>query len=299
MSHILTLIASDPEKPLASSHIEQAQTLSGTTNSADWLEEDQAAALTLPAKPERPILEQIRETLKLDKIDLFSTPAENRIKKLVIADMDSTIVKGETLDDLAAFAGIKDQIATITARAMNGELDFHAAIRERVGLLKGLSATALQETLDALEINPRAENFIRTMAKNGATCVLVSGGFTVFTQAVADKLGFDAHHGNQLGIDDGKLNGTVIDPILDKNAKVEFLSSYMEKHALTPADCLTIGDGANDLPMLKTAQDGDGLGIGYKAKETVAKELDNLIIHGTFDAALYAQGLKKSAFELP
>ncbi len=238
------------------------------------------------------MLMQIREMLAADKIDLFINPAEGRRKKLLLADMDSTIVEGETLDDMAAFAGIKDQIAAITARAMNGELDFHAALKERVGLLKGLPTEALQKTLDHTVVNPGARTLVHTMRKQGATCVLVSGGFTFFTGAIAEKVGFDHNHGNTLGIDGEQLSGAVIPPILDKFAKVEFLDLYTGNLDINASEVMTIGDGANDLPMLKKA----GLGVGYHAKPSVAAELKNLIIYGDLAAALYAQGYSDSDF---
>lgn len=284
MPYILTLAAAIA---LESADITKAIKLLGIqTGDKTWLSADKAIDITLPHKLERATITTLREALNDRKVDVFITSSKNRRKKLLLADMDSTIVTGETLDDLADFAGIKDQIAAITARAMNGELDFHDAIRERVALLKDLSALALDKTINGLHLNPGAESFINTMKKHGATCVLVSGGFTLFTEAVAQKLPFDHHHGNVLGVHDGKLTGTVADPILDKHAKVTFLRQYMSALNLTSEECLTIGDGANDLPMLKMA----GLGMGYNPKPAVAAELENMIIHGDLATTLYAQG---------
>ena len=231
--------------------------------------------------------------MKKDRIDFFITKNEARQKKLLLADMDSTIAEGETLDDLAEHAGLKDKIAAITALAMEGKLNFHQAIRERVGLLKGLSTNALTETLAKTKLNPGAEIFVRTMRAHGATCVLVSGGFKFFTAAIADRAGFEFNHGNELGIEDDKLTGKVIDPILDKYAKVDFLKNYMKNNTLSPEDCLTIGDGANDLPMLKMA----GLGIGYHPKDAVKAEIGNCILYGDLTAALYAQGYTSTYFK--
>jgi len=159
-------------------------------------------------------------------------------------------------------------------------------VRERVGLLKGLTTDALDKTLEATIVNPGAKSLVHTMKANDATCVLVSGGFTVFTGPIAEKVGFDHNHGNTLGIDGDTLTGEVIDPILDKFAKVEFLDQYCKDLTLIADDCMTIGDGANDLPMLKKA----GLGVGYYAKPSVALELKNIIKYGDLSAALYAQG---------
>lgn len=256
-----------------------------------WIHQNRVAEIGVDKKCSLEAMEQLREALKEPKIDVFITPIEKRRKKVLIADMDSTIVVGETLDDLAEHAGIKDQIAEITARAMNGELDFHAAIEERVGLLRDLPGSALQKTVDAMKYNEGAATMVKTMKEYGTHCVLVSGGFTAFTKVVAKQLEFMNHHGNVLEInEDGSLRGRVRHPILDKNSKVAFLKQYAGMYDLKPEDCMTIGDGANDLPMLKMA----GLGIGYKAKPNVAEELENLIVHGDLTAALYAQGYTDS-----
>lgn len=229
-------------------------------------------------------------------IDFFITDEKNRRKRLLLADMDSTIVAEETLDELAGHAGIKDKIASITARAMNGELDFHAALHERVGLLKDLSETALHKTLEHTTLNPGAEILVQTMKTHGAKCVLVSGGFTFFTDAIARLTGFHHHHGNVLGVENLKLTGLVVGDVLDKYAKVQNLDFYLQQSELTTQQSMTIGDGANDLPMLLKAQEAGGLGIGYHAKENVARELINNIRHGDLTAALYAQGYKQSEF---
>jgi len=291
MSAILTLVASDTKKPLSKSHFKDIANIAKFYNielsgKPTWLEGDKASDIVLSESASSPLIAHVREKLDEDAIDLFITEAGNRRKKLLLADMDSTIVAEETLDELAAFAGLKDKVAEITAKAMNGELDFHGAVKERVGLLKGLSTDALDKTLEATIVNPGAKVLVQTMKAHDATCVLVSGGFTVFTDPVANIVGFDHNHGNTLGIDGTELTGEVIPPILDKFAKVEFLDGYCKDLSLNADDCMTIGDGANDLPMLKKA----GLGVGYYAKPSVASELTNIIKHGDLSAALYAQG---------
>lgn len=296
MSFVLTFVASNFEFALAQRHINDAirilQDFSVMpTCQPVWVHPKRVAELGVDKQCSVVLMKQIREVLEEPEIDVFITPIEGRRKKVLIADMDSTIVVGETLDDLADHAGIKDQIAEITARAMNGELDFHAAIEERVGLLRDLPGDALQKTVNAVKYNEGAATMVKTMKEYGTHCVLVSGGFTSFTRVVADKLEFMNHHGNELIMNpDGSLAGKVKHPILDKNSKVEFLKHYADMYDLKPEHCMTIGDGANDLPMLKMA----GLGIGYKAKPSVAEELENNIVHGDLTAALYAQGYTDS-----
>lgn len=298
MGYILTLVAS--ARPVTEKHIKSIGQILGAygvtyTSAMKWLDAEEACDIGISSEPPFTLIEHLRETLRADKIDFFVTSNKNRQKKLLLADMDSTIAEGETLDDLAEHAGLKDKIATITALAMDGKLDFHQAIRERVGLLKGLHTDALAQTLAKTKLNKGADVFVQTMRQSGATCVLVSGGFKFFTSAIAEQCGFDFDHGNELGIENDHLTGTVIYPILDKHAKVDFLKFYMKNLNLTPDDCLTIGDGANDLPMLKIAE----LGIGYHPKDAVKTEIRNCILYGDFTAALYAQGYSSTYFKKP
>ncbi|PCI54992.1 MAG: phosphoserine phosphatase SerB [Alphaproteobacteria bacterium] len=297
MSYILTLVASTKTTPVTEKHFKEISHIIDAynlkfTSKLVWLDKEIAAEIAISDDAQSSLVAHLRETLEKDRIDFFVTKNENRQKKLLLADMDSTIASSETLDELAAYAGIKDKIAEITQRAMEGDLDFHAALRERVGLLKGLKTTALRATLDETTLNPGAEVFVQTMRKSGTACVLVSGGFTFFTQNIADRCGFSFNHGNRLEIKDDALTGQVIDPILDKHSKVDFLEHYLKDLSLTKEDCLTIGDGANDLPMLKMA----GLGIGYHPKEAVKSDIGNCILYGDLTAALYAQGYSSQYF---
>ena len=283
----LTLVAS--AEPLSTVNVEglAEDLLSGDP---EWLSEGYALDIPISCRPEN--LSAIQNQQALSGVDVFFTAAKGRRKQLLLADMDSTIVQGETLDELAAFADITDHIAAITARAMNGALDFHEALRERVRLLEGLPEDALAKTLEGILLSPGAEVLVQTMKAHGATCVLVSGGFTVFTDAIAKACGFDFHHGNVLNIEDGLLTGTVAEPILDRDAKLEFLKHHAGTLEIGLEDALTIGDGANDLAMLGAA----GLGLGYHAKTSVAIEIDNNIRFGDLTAALYAQGYKDTDF---
>lgn len=298
MSYVLTLVSSDNAHPVTDKHFREIGDIIvhynvKYTSKIVWLDAKKAAEICISQGAQGSLIAHLRDYLKDFRIDFFVTQNENRQKKLLLADMDSTIVSSETLDELAEYAGIKDKVAGITARAMNGELDFHQALTERVGLLKGLAVTALEATLSETELNPGAETFVRTMRAQGTTCVLVSGGFTFFTSAIAQECGFVFNHGNTLEIAGEKLTGKVVPPILDKFAKVEFLKSYMKDLSLGVEDCLTIGDGANDLPMLKLA----GLGIGYHPKPAVAGEIGNCILYGDLTAALYAQGYSSKNFK--
>lgn len=226
-------------------------------------------------------------------VDWALTPVEGRRKRLLIADMDSTIINVECLDELADFAGIKAEIAAITERAMKGELEFEPALRERVGKLKGLATAALQRTYDErVRLNPGAATLVRTMAKHGARCVLVSGGFTFFTSRVAEAASFHAHRANVLLDDGATLTGAVREPILGRAAKLEALQSEAQGLGVAVQDALAIGDGANDLDMIKAA----GLGIAYRAKPLVAAEADAKIDHMSLEAALFFQGYTRAEF---
>jgi phosphoserine phosphatase len=226
-------------------------------------------------------------------VDFAVQPAEGRRKRLLIADMDSTIIGCECLDELADFAGVKAQVSEITERAMRGELLFEGALRERVGMLTGLSTDALQACYDdRVKLNPGAATLVRTMAAHGARCALVSGGFTFFTSRVAEAAGFHMNRANTLIEADGKLTGQVGDPILGKEAKLAALQEETAALSLTPADALAVGDGANDLAMIEAA----GLGVAYRAKPIVAAQAHAKVDHADLTALLYFQGYKASEF---
>ncbi|UPT61782.1 MAG: phosphoserine phosphatase SerB [Hyphomonadaceae bacterium JAD_PAG50586_4] len=226
-------------------------------------------------------------------VDWALVPVEGRRKKLLVADMDSTIINVECLDELADFAGLKAEIAATTERAMRGELEFEPALIERVSKLKGLALEALQRTYDErVRLNPGAATFVKTMAKHGARCVLVSGGFTFFTSRVANDAGFHANRANVLLDDGATLTGEVQMPILGRAAKLEALRAEGASIGATEQDALAIGDGANDLDMIKAA----GLGLAYRAKPLVAAEADAKIDHMSLEAALFFQGYRREDF---
>ena len=206
--------------------------------------------------------------------------------------MDSTIVTSETLDELADFAGLKDRIAAITARAMNGELDFKAALRERVAMLKGLPIAALEQTWHRVQLTPGAEELVATMRAHGAMTALVSGGFTFFTGRVAALVGFDLHRSNVLMDDGAALTGAVAEPILDRHAKVATLQELAAREGLPLSATLAVGDGANDLDMLAKA----GLGVAFRAKPIVAAAARTRVDHADLRALLFAQGYRTAEF---
>lgn len=226
-------------------------------------------------------------------VDYAVQPAANRRKRLLIADMDSTIIDVECLDELADFAGVKAQVSEITERAMRGELAFEGALRERVAMLKGLDVAALERCYDErVKLNPGAEVLVRTMAADGARCALVSGGFTFFTSRVARAAGFHLNRANTLIERDGVLTGEVGEPILGKEAKLAALKAETAALGLTPADALAVGDGANDLAMIEAA----GLGVAYRAKPIVAAQADAKVDHTDLATLLFFQGYKVQEF---
>lgn len=226
-------------------------------------------------------------------LDHCLQPWNGRRKKLLVADMDSTIIGCECLDELADFAGVKDHVSAITERAMRGELSFEPALRERVAMLKGLPEADLQLCYDQrVRLNPGARTFVRTMATQGARCLLVSGGFSFFTGRVAEAAGFHEDRANTLGAEGGMLTGTVGEPILGREAKLAALQGEAARLGLDLTQILAIGDGANDLAMIEAA----GLGLAYRAKPIVAAEADAKIDHGDLTTALYFQGYAAADF---
>jgi len=235
----------------------------------------------------------VGRALERKAVDFCAQPAEGRRKRLLVADMDSTIIGCECLDELADFAGIRDRVATITARAMAGEIAFEAALRERVAMLAGLELTALARTYDErVRLNPGARTLARTMTAHGARCVLVSGGFSFFTERVARDAGFSAHRANTL-IDDGvQLTGEVGEPILGGDAKLAALREEAAALGLELSQTLAVGDGANDLAMIEAA----GLGVAWRAKPLLAAAADARVDHTDLTALLYFQGYGAEAF---
>ncbi|MBL8548929.1 MAG: phosphoserine phosphatase SerB [Hyphomonadaceae bacterium] len=239
------------------------------------------------------LLDEARAAIDGLPVDFALIPDEGRRKRLLVADMDSTIINVECLDELADFAGLKDKIAAITERAMRGELVFEDALKERVAMLKGLSTSALQLCYDErVKLNPGARTLVSTMIKHGARAVLVSGGFTFFTERVAGAAGFDANFANTLLTNGDTLSGEVALPILGRAAKLDTLQREASALGAAARDALALGDGANDLDMIKAA----GLGLAYRAKPIVAAEADAEIAHTSLETVLFFQGYRRSEF---
>ena len=223
-------------------------------------------------------------------IDVLITATQTRRKKLLLADMDSTIVTTETLDDISHAVGLHDKVAAITQRAMNGELDFYTALTERVALLKDVSVDVLNDTLRAAKLHDGAHELVQTMKHFGGICILLSNGFTHFTMAIADLVGFDHHHGNVFEIIDKKLTGRVVEPIQDKATKLTKLHEYKDKLSITTDNIIAVGDGANDIPMLEAA----GTGVGFYPKPIVKEHIQNIIEFTDLKSLLYLQGYDDS-----
>jgi len=284
MRQIVTLVADRTAFSLTPALIARVrEAIAGGT--PDMLSPGEAVDIPCDAAPSRTIL---LAALDGAPVDAIVAPAEGRRKRLLIADMDSTIVTSETLDEIAAYAGLKDQIAAITMQSMNGEIDFSEALRRRVAMLKGLSLDALAKTWARTELTDGAAELVATMRANGAVTALVSGGFTYFTSRVAARVGFDQHRANVL-LDDGvALTGEVGEPILDRDAKLAELCELAAMNGLAMAETLATGDGANDLAMLREA----GLGIAFRAKPIVAAEARAQVNHAGLRALLFAQGYR-------
>ena len=236
--------------------------------------------------------ERVRAVLKEAPVDVVAQPTEGRRKRLLVADMESTIIENEMLDELADELGLREKIGAITVRAMRGELDFEGAIRERVQMLAGLEAAALNRSEAKIRIMPGAPELVATMRAHGAYCALVSGGFEYYTAKVRARLGFDYDQANRLEVRDGALTGEVLTPILGRDAKRAALERLARQQGGTVAEAITVGDGANDLDMLVAA----GIGVAYHAKSVVAEAAMARIDHGDLTALLYIQGYCRADF---
>jgi phosphoserine phosphatase len=299
--YVLVLIAPPGSQALRKTAVEHFFLQMPDTNKSHprWLAPREAWEVHLRAdsprelKAIRDIIHRVGFDTPGTPIDACLIPAAHRRKLLLIADMDSTIIQQECIDEIADVLGIKPKIAFITERAMRGELPFEMALKERLGLLAGITEQQLQQVYDTrIQLMPGAKTLVATMKAHGAYTALVSGGFTFFTSRVAESAGFDTNRANTLGIAGGKMTGDVVGPILGKEAKLAAMNEFAEAKAIEMAATLAVGDGANDLDMIQAA----GLGVAYRAKPVVAEQAHAAIIHGDLTALLYLQGYAKSEF---
>ena len=296
MAFVATLIA-NPSNPVLVPAIAEQAADAAKASGLYWLADGIACDIALRDDTDLQAAEaNILASIGSAQIDLVIQDAETRRKKLLIADMDSTMIGQECIDELAAEVGLKDRVADITARAMNGEIAFEPALRERVALLKGLPLSVVDDVIaKRITLTPGGPELIATMKAKGYYAALVSGGFTVFTSRIAATLGFDEDRANILLEENGILTGFVAEPILGKQAKVDALNDIAEKLGISPDEALAVGDGANDLGMLQLA----GAGVALHAKPTVSAQARMRIDHGDLTALLYIQGYRKSDFIKP
>src|SRR6476646_326143 len=294
MSLVATLICNPANPALDSTIVDGALAVLPSPGHAQWLFDEVAVDIPFAGSDDvRAIEASLRRARGDLPIDIVVQPAALRRKKLFLADMDSTMIGQECIDELADFAGLKAHVAKITERAMRGEIEFEPALRERVALLKDMPVSVVDKVLgERIRPTPGGRELVMTMRANGAYTCLISGGFTLFTTAVAAKIGFQENRANELVVRDGKLTGEVREPILGRAAKLATLVDLMESFDLEDIDSVVVGDGANDLAMIQAA----GLGVAYHAKPAVAAAAAARIDHGDLTALLYAQGYRREEF---
>ena len=286
----VTLLCSPAERTLSGALVENLRNAWGG-GTALWLSVEEAAEFAIPVRPDTQWA--VWQDLQDAGVDLIIQPTQGRAKRMLLADMDSTMIRQECIDELAAMAGVGPHVAAITARTMNGELDFESALIERVALLRGLDSSVFDDVLrDRITYMPGGFELVATMKAQGGYAALVSGGFTAFTTRVAAALGFDENRANSLIMQDGKLTGEVARPILGRAAKVQALQEITTRLGITAADVLAVGDGANDLGMLGAA----GTGVALHAKPAVAAQCDVRVNYGDLSALLFLQGYARADF---
>lgn len=295
MSLVATLVSTPTAPAVDQDLLQRATDVLGAAEAPSVLSPGVAADIRFSGPDARAAEKELRDVIGQDRVDVFVQPDGDRRKRLLIADMDSTMIRQECIDELAAELGLKDRISDITERAMRGEIDFEPALQERVGLLAGLPVSAIDTVLSRrIQLMPGGRTLVQTMKANGAYCALVSGGFTHFTKAVANMIGFDENQANTLLEADGKLTGKVGQPILGREAKRARLEYLVAEKGIALEDTLAVGDGANDLAMIERA----GTGVAYRAKPAVAEAADFRVDHGDLTALLYLQGYAESDFVL-
>lgn len=291
---LIATLVSHPEDRAVSAVLANMASRAVGASAVRWLAEDIACDLVLPkAASIGETTASLRSALAREPVDIIVQPVEGRRKKILLADMDSTMIDQECIDELADEIGVKEHVAAITARSMNGEIAFEPALRERVALLKGLDTAVVDRIIaNRLTLAAGGRALVRTMRANGAWTALVSGGFDVFTSRIAEMLGFQENRANRLVEEEAKFAGTVTEPILGRAAKAEALVDIAARLGLTAEDAIAVGDGANDLDMIRLA----GTGVALHAKPAVAAEAKVRIDHGDLTALLYLQGYRLEDF---
>jgi phosphoserine phosphatase len=296
MDHVLTVIGDPASRALSPNQAEAALRIlreSGAQSGAiDWLAPGIACDIPFAGLDPGAARRAVRQGLAEAPVDVAVQPADGRRKALLVADMESTIIAQEMIDELAERFGLGERVAAITARSMSGELDFEASLTTRVALLAGLPESAIDEVARRMTLNPGARTLVRTMRAHGAYAALVSGGFTVFTRRVREACGFDDDRANRLLVTDGALTGRVAEPILGRRAKLDALTDIARVRGLATSAALAVGDGANDADMLARA----GLGVGYRPKAPARAAAAVAIDHGDLTALLYLQGYRGNEF---
>jgi phosphoserine phosphatase len=294
MTHVATLISNPARPALDAAALATAREALPQAEAPRWLDDGVAADIPFtPNADDKATADRVRAALGNRPIDIVVQSLATRRKRLFVADMDSTMIGQECIDELADYVGLKAHVAAITERAMRGEIAFEPALRERVALLKGLPVATVDEVIaKRITLTPGGRPLIATMRAHGAATCLVSGGFTLFTGRIAALLGFDEHRGNTLIIENDKLAGRVAEPVLGREAKLATLIELRDRLGLAPHETLSVGDGANDLAMIEAA----GLGVAFRAKPKVAAAAHARIDHGDLTALLYLQGYARRDF---
>ncbi len=293
-SYVLTLIGNARSGSLETGHVEPVWQRLATTGRVDWLAENEACDLFFDsACSTGEITQQALDALSGTAFDAVCTLTPGRRKRLLISDMDSTIINQECIDELGDAIGVGAKIKAITAAVIRGDIGVSEALRQRLALMAGMERDLLEVVYESrISLQSGARTFVQTMRRHGAFAILVSGGFRFFTQRIAARVGFDDHQSNELAFVDDKLTGQVLEPILDRTAKLNTMTKLCREQGLTPFDVLAVGDGANDIKMIQAA----GLGVAFHASPSVKKQANACIDHGDLTALLYIQGFRKSEF---
>jgi len=295
MSHVLVLISNPETRGLGGEHVAAATEMLPDPEEPDWLNPEIACQIPFE-RGEQAVVDvkrRVRRALGDTPIDIAVVAADNRRKRVLVADMDSTMIQQECIDEIADILGLKDRVAEITERAMVGELPFADALRERAALLAGVTRDQIDMLIrERITLMPGSRELVATMSRNGALCALVSGGFTIFTDVIGARLGFHKARANTLNFDGNALDGTVKEPILGPEAKLAALNQFSAQVASGPVDAIAVGDGANDIAMIRNA----GMGVAYHAKPLVAATARIQVNHGDLTALLYVQGYRAADF---